>query len=89
LGVTDGGVRVHDEPDGAPVQANEICSLKLPSGLIARVEFADRPAFTVEAPEEAEREKSLPVHEGLTVRGLGAALSVTESVLYGDLPRTA
>jgi len=67
LGVTEAGVTVHLEAAGAPVQVKEISWLKPPSGLTARVKFADCPALTVALPEEAEREKSIPVPVRLTV----------------------
>ena len=66
VGVTCAGVRVHTESVGAPLQLNETCWLNPPSGLTARVKFADCPAFSVEEPEETETEKSIPVPDRLT-----------------------
>lgn len=55
LGVTEDDVTAHAESLGAPVQVSEIGWLKPPSGLIARVRFADWPAFTITELGDTER----------------------------------
>jgi hypothetical protein len=89
-GTGDVPVTFTDEADGeqldsvgAPLQEILTEPVKPLSGLTCRLYVAVCPAVIVadvELPFETLREKSVPVPESVTVGGLPAALSVTESV---------
>ena len=80
LGVIDDGVILQVASMGTLPQVNEIAWSKPPSGRMVTVKFADWPALTVADAGDAEREKSMPVPDKVTVWGLPVELSAMDRI---------
>jgi len=89
MSVTEAGETEHAASDGAPVHAKLTMPLRPPAGEMLKLYVAVPPADTVvlvEEPEAAAMEKSVPVPERATMRGLPGALSVIVSVPFREPP---